>query len=508
MEVENQDQNESQLQTSSTNPSKRTKVCAENSSERRMIPSRKSNIVVVLDRGNDLPTYASIEDYESATSNVGIDDKKYLVDNDDFVAMIEIMREWQVLFLRKSRLTTALHALKTFLQVDDESGSYKIISCKLTDLQIALFDDPHSWRRGPIFYLPTSIGKLTHLQELNLSYTNISEIPSEIELGCKHLRVLNLSETKKFQRLSDGIMHFSELEELYLQHSAVVSVPHYSIWLKLQKLKVLDLGATYNLQTMRTPKETFPIEDETLKSLYKLNLRHSRILKRSSSPSSPLPSSPPLWDSLVVPFFFSSKSLVDLDMGGFLLQTNLADNLADSLIRTSALERLDLSCTDCVTELPHTWSTAYDKLENIKVLLLKSTPLLRFYPQQQKASNASGQTDAPLGMVLKNHLRNLGCVGLRRYQTKSFAAHRRLRNLLGVNRARFHLNKEFGSYQRVPMALWPMLLSKGSLSTLFRPYEECKDGQCDCRKPPKEIDARFQLLVTFCNEIFVQGRRV
>ena len=464
-----------------------------------MIPARKSNIVVVLDRSGEMPTYVPLEEYENSNVEDEVDTKKYLVDNDDLLAMIEVMREWQFLSVggqRKSRVTTALHALKTFVQVDDESGSYKIIRVDLSNIT-QLTDEPRQ-RSVPIRILPTSIGKLTHLQELNLSHTSVFEIPS----GCKHLRVLNLSQTRNFRTLPDGIMHFSELEELYLQHSAVISVPHYSIWMKLQKLKVLDLGATYNLQTMRTPGEsTIPMEYQNLKSLYKLNLRHSRILKRASSPS--LPTSPPLWDSLVVPFFLSSPSLVELDMGGFQLETKLAD----SLIRTSALEQLDLSCTDSMTELPHTWSTAYDKLENIKILLLKGTPLLRFYPQQQKAANAAGQTDALLGMVLKNHLRNLGCIGLRLYQTKGNAAHRRLRNILAVNRARFRLNKAFGSYQNVPTALWPMLLSQSGLSTLFQSYEECKDTQCDCRKSPKRTDALFQLLVTFPDEIFGQGAK-
>lgn len=464
-----------------------------------MIPARKSNIVVVLDRSGEIPTYVPLEEYERSNLKEDADAKKYLVDNDDFLAMIEVMRECQFLSVsrhRKSRLTTALHALKTFVQVDDESGSYKIITIDLSNIR-QLSDEPRQ-RSVPIRILPTSIGKLTHLQELNLSHTSVFEIPSR----CKYLRVLNLSETKNFRTLPDGIMNFSELEELYLQHSAVISVPHYSIWMKLQKLKVLDLGATYNLQTMRTPEEsTDSMEDQNLKSLCKLNLRHSRILKRASSPS--LPTSPPLWDSLVVPFFLSSPSLIELDMGGFQLETKLTD----SLIRTSALEQLDLSCTDSMTELPQTWSAAYDKLENIKILLLKGTPLLRFYPQQQKAANAAGQTDALLGMVLKNHLRNLGCIGLRRYQTKGNVAHRRLRNILAVNRARFRLNEAFGSYQNVPTALWPVLLSKSGLNTLFQSYKECKDTQCDCHKSPKRNDALFQLLVTFPNEIFGQGDR-
>jgi len=351
------------------------------------------------------------------------------------------------------------------------------------------------------------------LQELILTETYICTIPTEILLGCKRLKVLNLSYTKSLLHLPDGIANLSELQELYLRSSAVRSLPHQSVWIKLKSLKVLDLSSTCNLETMRTnslPSDGMTTMDEKMASLCKLNLRHSAVVTKHSSSSSRN-----LWDNLILPCFLSSKTLVDLDLGGL----KYTMNLEEIVPRTSMLERLDLSSTDFAA-LPPVSSAIYNNLHRIKVLSLTSTPVLRKYPQQQKAAMTRGTNEPPLQTIpLKNHLSRLGCIGLRAYQTQGFASHRKLRHILALNRARYRLLSLWhpnpvsesitkaectstSNHYRFPVALWPILLSS---KALFQPYEECIDKSCDCQRLIGKNDAMFHLLVNFGNEIFGRG---
>ena len=477
----------------------------------------RQNSILVFNRSSNIPTtlasmYDDDDDGRSFNTFVGgIEDETHLVDKDDFVAMNEVMREWRALSRRNKswddnspRFVTALHALKEFLRVDDENGSFKIIKVDLSRLMEESVGNRRD-KRTNIRVVPPSIGKLTQLQELNLADTNILTVPSEILCGCKHLKVLNLSHTANLLQLSNAIMNLSALQELYLQNSGIRSLPHHSILTKLKSLEVLDLSGTFRLETMRNDglPGSAPTENSLVR-LRKLSLRHSALLK-ISSPSS----LPPLWDSLIKPIFLSSDALVDLDLGG----AKHIKNLEDVVPQKSKLERLDLSCTD-ITALPHESSAVYDKLVRLKVLSLTSTPVLRKYHHshhhhhhQQKASETI--------------LSHLGCIGLRVYQAEGFASHRKLRHALAQNRLNFRVaslwhnkngSKEINNssssssscrHNRFSVALWPVLLSTRAA---FKPYEECNDKTCDCQRLIGEGDALFQTLVTFSNEIFGQDR--
>ena len=476
----------------------------------------------------------------------GLDEgKKYQVDRDDFCTMNEVMKAWPRLRHQNGKTTivrtktsfrpinTAFDVLKAFLQVEEENGSYKIIKADFSQLAIP--------------FLPAAFGKLAHLQELNLRGTCISELPTEILLGCKHLKVLNLTNTQHLARLPDEIGNLLELQELYLHNSLIRSLPRHSILGKLQKLQVLDLSETQLLEQIEnndgsgidddgfTPihhrdvvdgreevfgRQMYAVEEgevETLMNLRKLDLRHSAILKGSSS-------LPPLWKNDVFrKLFMSSSRLCELDLRGAKGLTSLEDVIRN----TSRLERLNISFTDIAT-LPPSTSIFYDKLVHLKVLSLTSTPVLRKYPQQMKKMmecNDYCYTRAAEGpptlrnLVLGRHS-VLGCVGLQLYQTDCFLHHRKLSRDLALNRAKFritsswkahvHHDKEGGCHHHIaifPKALWPILLAERAVD-LQRPYKECNDKNCDCQTLPKQSDALFGLLMTFSNEIFGDNRKL
>jgi Leucine-rich repeat (LRR) protein len=407
-------------------------------------------------------------------------------------------------------------------------------------------------RKSNIRFIPTAIGKLDHLQELNLTETNTAGIPTKILVGCKHLKVLNLSYTQNLLRLPDEIGNLSELRELYLGHSAIQSLPHYSVLAKLVKLEILDLSGTSDLRKFEnhpaldqgftlvdnhTSKsqpgnldasggEKFRSVDlagngeEKLKRLRRLYLRHSAILKGS-------PLSPPLWkDESFRRFFMSSELLCDLDLSGAKC-FGLSDIVRDS----NSLEKINLSFTDIAT-LPQSSSAVYDKLARLKVLSLTSTPVLRKYPQQAKKKPSRSCTLVTEGpplrdLVLGRHSK-LGCIGLKPYQTDGFLQHRTIRRALALNRARFRMasiawimaahesptktarggNRRRHQQPFPPRALWPILLSARRAVDIFRPYEECCDKSCDCHVLPHETDALFDILVTFGHEIFGDRQRV
>jgi len=453
----------------------------------------------------------------------GLDEgKKYQVDRDDFCTMNEVVKAWPRLrgkigigktkaSLR--RFNTAFDVLKAFLQVEEENGSYKIIKADLSQLAVEMGGGIVS-----IPFLPAAFGKLAHLQELNLRGTCISKLPTEILLGCKHLKVLNLTNTQHLARLPDEIGNLLELQELYLHNSLIRSLPRHSILGKLQKLQVLDLSETQLLEQIE--KQMYAVEEgeaETLMNLRKLDLRHSAILKGSSS-------LPPLWKNDVFrKLFMSSSRLCELDLRGAKGLTSLEDVIRN----TSRLERLNISFTDIAT-LPPSTSIFYDKLVHLKVLSLTSTSVLRKYPQQMKkmmGCNNYCYTRAAEGpptlrnLVLGRHS-VLGCVGLRLYQTDCFLHHRKLSRDLALNRAKFritsswkahvHHDKEGGCHHHIamfPKALWPILLAERAVD-LHKPYKECNDKNCDCQTLPKQSDALFGLLMTFSNEIFGDNRKL
>jgi len=380
----------------------------------------------------------------------------------------------------------------------------------------------------PIHKVLAAIGKLEHLQELNLARTAIRRVPVEIMLGCKHLKVLNLSWTP-LRRVEDEIVNLSELQELYLQYSAIRSLPDYSILGKLRKLEILDLRGTEYLHmknqdcdsiTRIPPSDSYlrrpqsddseirlregfdqttivDIGKEKLTSLRKLNLRHSSYLKRPSSQFA-------VFRKL---FIISPDRLRDLDLSGAKDLTSLPEAIGN--MRT--LERLGLAFTN-IASLPPTTSTFYDQLVHLRVLSLTSTTVLRKYPEEMMMADRCAEIPTPPlhDLVLGRRCPLLGCIGLRQYQVDSFLFHRKLSEALALNRARPRIvsNHETKGARgigtcRFSRALWPIILAKRA-SFLFRPYEDCNDESCDCQRPKKDIDALFCLLVAFGNEIIVK----
>ncbi len=512
MESGNDEHNDDTAKGTSPNSRKRGKLSewTGNVKKKMFSPKRK---ILVFDASSNIPTQLMFNEDGTHKFVEGIEGKKYLVDNEDFVAMHKAMNEWQPLRPRgpatsTTRFITALHALKNFLQVDHTSGSYRIVKIDLSGLKEQTFNG-HNRRttNRNIRVIPSSIGNLSYLQELNLQHADISQLSPSICRGCKHLKRLDLSHTGSLRKLPNEITQLSELEELYLRNSAIRSMEYHLIMSKLEKLKVLDLGGTYHLMEIGNGEVEKPA------NLQLLNLRHSYLINKSSF-------SFPMLHSMIQAPLFSHYILMDLDLAG----AKHIKGLEEVVPYTGMLERLDLSFTN-IAELPHPSSPIYQRLEHLKVLSLTSTPFLRKYPDRAKRAKRNGEKDDPLDtIVLKRHLPRLGCIGLRTYQTDGFVSHRKVSKALAMNRSRFRLtymlqndgnfdmdlenktknNNYKGSvdrspkHQNIPEALWPFLFSNRNI---FRQYTKCGDKNCDCQRPFGENDANFQLLVAYGTEI-------
>lgn len=103
-------------------------------------------------------------------------------------------------------IITASDALKKLVTVDKEQGSFTITKFDLSEMLEERLSSTRerNLRRlviTPVHKVLAAIGKLEHLQELNLARTAIRRVPVEILLGCKHLKVLNLSCTDWFAQI-------------------------------------------------------------------------------------------------------------------------------------------------------------------------------------------------------------------------------------------------------------------------------------------------------------------
>ncbi|KAG0541988.1 hypothetical protein BDA96_02G063800 [Sorghum bicolor] len=85
--------------------------------------------------------------------------------------------------------------------------------------------------------LPKEIGNLQHLKTLDLSYTGITELPSEIG-NLQHLQALYLNDVKTITKLPRDIGRLQHLERLHLRNTNVRKIPREIGGLK--KLKDLD----------------------------------------------------------------------------------------------------------------------------------------------------------------------------------------------------------------------------------------------------------------------------
>jgi hypothetical protein len=115
--------------------------------------------------------------------------------------------------------------------------------------------------------LPEEIGNLSSLNKLNLRHSDITSLPTYIG-KLQNLKEIDLSRTGKLKNLPEEIGNLSNLNKFELCFSKIRSLPT-SIG-KLQNLKEIDLSGTSQL-------ENLPEEFGNLSSLNKLNLRSSKI---------------------------------------------------------------------------------------------------------------------------------------------------------------------------------------------------------------------------------------
>ncbi|KAK8573660.1 hypothetical protein V6N13_009748 [Hibiscus sabdariffa] len=88
--------------------------------------------------------------------------------------------------------------------------------------------------------LPSSIGKLSNLNLLNLKdCRNLVSLPSSIG-GCTSLRNLNLSGCKRVENLPEKLQQVEFLEELDLSETGITEPPSFIFQFK--NLKVLSFG--------------------------------------------------------------------------------------------------------------------------------------------------------------------------------------------------------------------------------------------------------------------------
>ena len=118
--------------------------------------------------------------------------------------------------------------------------------------------------------LPEEIGALSSLKRLNLEDSSIVSLPSSIG-GLKNLEELDLSWTNSLSVLPEGIGALTSLRCLNLEGSSIASLPS-SIG-RLISLEELCLDYTKEL-------ENIPVEIGDLKKLKTLGLRNSAVLQK------------------------------------------------------------------------------------------------------------------------------------------------------------------------------------------------------------------------------------
>ncbi|KAM4113357.1 hypothetical protein ACJW30_05G214800 [Castanea mollissima] len=214
-------------------------------------------------------------------------------------------------------------------------------------------------------YLPLSIGNMSHLGILNLSFNNFSgEVPKESLAVCFLLEILDLSNNKFSGHLLSSTFNFTKLKVLKIndnQFSGTLS-PKCSLmsYFDVSNNKLSDKIPTWicnktNLHTLFLRNNFFKgqIRCETIQ------IRHLDLSQNSLSGS--LPS-------------WSSESLEHVHLG----QNNFSGSIPKAFLNISDLLTLDISDNRLSGRIP----SAIGELRRLTVLLLRGNRLRGIIPTQ------------------------------------------------------------------------------------------------------------------------------
>ncbi|KAM4113355.1 hypothetical protein ACJW30_05G214600 [Castanea mollissima] len=214
-------------------------------------------------------------------------------------------------------------------------------------------------------YLPFSIGNMSLLDQLNLSFNNFSgEVPKELHTGCFQLQILDLSNNKFSGHLLSITFNFTKLRVLKIndnQFSGTLS-PKCSLmsYFDVSNNKMSDKIPTWicnntNIDTLFLRNNFFKgqIPCETIQ------IRHLDLSQNSLSGS--LPS-------------WSSERLEQLHLG----QNNFSGSIPEAFFNISRIWTLDISDNRLSGKVPN----AIGELWGLRILLLRGNRLSGEIPTQ------------------------------------------------------------------------------------------------------------------------------
>ena len=132
--------------------------------------------------------------------------------------------------------------------------------------------------------LPSTIGALTALVTLDMSYNHLESIPSEIG-ACTHLTTLDLQHNK-LENLPDSIGNMRHLLRLGLRYNRLqVSLIYCSLVLRLQFLGItLNVSSQVCAHDVLTLNLPFPHSTVGLHSRLARQLHRARAIQRGEQP--------------------------------------------------------------------------------------------------------------------------------------------------------------------------------------------------------------------------------
>ena len=251
--------------------------------------------------------------------------------------------------------------------------------------------------------LPESIGKLSSLQTLDLSWNNLTTLPESIG-NLKSLAYLVL-EANKLTTLPDSIGQLSSLKELNLSNNQLSILPESLTKLKLLQVLNLEENQLTSLPELITKLEslqelnlgynqftTLPESIGNLKSLQKLSLEENRFMT--------LPESITKLESLQKLYLYWNQLRTLSESIGNLSSLQLLDirwnqlrTLPDSIGNLTSLQRLELE-NNKLSTLPGsianlkslnylyvnnnnitTFPESINKMTSLKILNISNNPL-------------------------------------------------------------------------------------------------------------------------------------